>query len=190
MRKIAVFAFLLCLAAATTYADTIDQNQPSHSIYMAGLYQSGLAQSFQQSSGYISGAGIFLFPGIGTTGNVVISLYDALPNNSGHLMASGTALGTQGNWVDVFWTPVSVTSGASLYLVLSGNISLGLAGEVNDPYPNGQVYANGFNGGGFTDFDFAFRTYTASSPVPEPAAMLLLGSGLIGLFVYGRKRLF
>jgi hypothetical protein len=38
-----------------------------------------------------------------------------------------------------------------------------------------------------TDYDFNFNVY--STPVPEPATILLIGTGLVGLAARGRKRL-
>ena len=46
---------------------------------------------------------------------------------------------------------------------------------------------NGYPPAGDSDFD---DIIIAMRPVPEPATMLLLGSGLIGLGVFGRKKLF
>jgi len=136
----------------------IDQNQPSGPAYMAHFDQGDLAQSFMQSYDNIAGAGILLQAGIGSTDDVTIQLWDALPNAGGTMLTEATVTGTAGSWVDVFWTAFPVTPMTTYYLVFVGNTTLGIAGDLNNPYPYGNVFANpGFNP--FAGFDYAFRTY-------------------------------
>lgn len=140
-------------------ADLIDQNQPSGPAYMAGFSQGGLAQSFQQTNTNISGAGICLQPGIGSSDNVTIQVWDDIPDSgTPTMLAEASATGTAGEWVDVFWTAVDVTPGTTYYLVFTGNTTLGITGDLDNPYPYGNVFANS----GYTpypSFDYAFRTY-------------------------------
>jgi len=142
----------------------IDQNQPDASVYMAAFAQTDLAQSFQTQQGVLPtvGAGIFLQPGVGGTDNVRISLWNALPNAGGTMLAQGQAMGTQGEWVDIiFNNPVLLTPNTTYYLVFDGNLSLGIAGSIANPYPHGHVFANpGFTP--FPNFDYTFRTWIAA----------------------------
>ena len=161
MRKVLalLLAVGMCTLAMTATAQVIDQNQPSGPVYMAGFAQTDLAQSFQQTNTNISGAGILLQAGIGGTDNVTISLWSGLPNAGGVMMATASAQGTQGQWVDVYWPATAVTPGVTYFLVFTGNVTLGIAGDTNNPYPFGHVYANpGY--GAFPAFDYAFRTWT------------------------------
>lgn len=136
----------------------IDQNQPSNTTYMASFSQGDLAQSFQQTHGNICGAGINLQAGIGSSDNVTIAIWDALPNAGGTMLAEASATGTQGEWVDVFWETALITPATTYYLVFTGNTTLGITGDTGNPYPHGHVYANpGYQP--FTDFDYTFRTY-------------------------------
>ena len=167
----------LCGIAVSASAQVIDQNQPSGVVYMAGFSQGDLAQSFMQTNANISGAGILLQPDIGTTDTVTISLWNLLPNQAGALMlATASATGTAGQWVDVFWGLVPIAPATTYYLVFTGNTTLGIAGDTNNPYAFGQVYANpGFQS--WPIYDYAFRTYyndvTATAPTSLSAIKAL-----------------
>lgn len=183
-------ALIVSVASLASAGPVIDQDQANDQVLMAGFWQSDLAQSFQQAHDNVSGAGILLADGFGTSGTVTISLWDNLPNQAGTVLATGSALGTEGNWVDVFWNPVAVTPDTTLYLVFTSDSSaLGIAGDVFNPYSRGMVFANtGY--GPFPVYDYSFRTYYDDSPtpvVPAPAALLLgvIGTGVAG---YLRRR--
>jgi hypothetical protein len=172
-------------------AAIIDQEQANTPVFMAAFSQSDLAQSFQQSSSMIAGAGIFLQAGQGTTDTVTISLWDALPNNAGSMLASASGLGTEGTWFDVFWNPLAVTPNTSLFLVFtSANDTLGIAGDTSNPYALGQTFANaGF--GPFPSFDYAFRTYSSddnAAPVSGPGTFVLFAFGVIALAIRKMKK--
>lgn len=169
MRRMLAFALVATFAsflAAPAAANVIDQNQPSGVTYMAAFSQTDLAQSFMQDADNVSGAGILLQADAGTSDNVTISLWDALPNAGGTMLATASAVGNAGEWVDVYWTPVTVTPGVTYYLVFDGNVTLGIAGDTSNPYPGGHVYANaGYSP--FVDYDYAFRTYYGSTVATE-----------------------
>ena len=54
---------------------------------------------------------------------------------------------------------------------------------------NGSILSNGIVGI-VSDADTTFNNFSAAAPVPEPATMLLLGTGLVGLAGAGRKKIF
>jgi len=146
--------------AAPLSAQTIDVDQPSNTVCMAGFWQADLAQSFIPTASDCSGAGLFMRASTGFAENVTIELWDALPTAGGTQLATGTVFGSPGTWVDVYWPSVSVTAGSTYYLLFSSDTaSMCVAGDTGDPYSGGQVYANaGY--GSFPSYDYTFRTWT------------------------------
>ena len=162
-------------------AQTIDQNSPVANSYMSYFDQSPLVQSFKQDASNITGAGIFLLPDVGTTGTIFIGVYDGLPNTGANLLAGGSVVGTAGSWADAFWSPLSITPGATYYLGFSSADHLGAWGDTSNGYANGQLWVNG-GLSSYPDFDYTFRTYAAAAVVPEPAtwAFMVMGFGGVG----------
>lgn len=175
------------LGASTTAAaqtQLLDLEQASDGIAIANFNQTDLAQSFQPTADNCSGASASMMPGWGIGGALTIELWDDLPNVAGATMlATGSAAASPGSWVDIFWSSVPVTPGATYYLVYScTDLGMALGGVTTDLYAGGHVFANaGFTP--FVDFDFAFRTWyentldlTISGTCPGPMTITISGA--------------
>ena len=138
----------------------IEVNQDVEDTCMANIAQTGLAQSYIPLEAQSAGAGI-KFTANSTGLDVELSLWDGLPNAGGTMLASGITQTDGTAWADVYWDPVvNVTVGDTYYIVIDGDVALPcVAGSVNDPYPDGNVFANaGYTP--FPTFDYTFRTYS------------------------------
>lgn len=164
----------------------VDVQQSDASVGMAAFSQGDLAQSFISNFNNVSGAGIIT----DVATNFTISLYDALPNNSGNLLASANGSSGGGSFADIFFSnPVSVNPGSTLFLTFTGSNGV-VQGSTNNPYLGGQVFANpGYQS--FSQFDYAFRTFTdnkSTGPVAVPEPTNIIGTLVAGIFIIAMKK--
>ncbi len=135
---------------------TTDVTQSKHE--EVSLWEN-VAQSFVPLSDTLAGAGIrvksvsaYALP---------VAIYDALPVDGGTLLASGTASGLAGEgWANAFWSPISVTPGMPLYLVVDAT---GQAQPLTaaDPYSPGSMFFSSTLVP-LPDRDLTFQTFTSN----------------------------
>jgi hypothetical protein len=169
----------------------VDQNNPTRwggFCFTDGGYSCG--QSFQQDHSNISGAGIFIDPNFqgGGNGTLTLSIFNTYNPVPSGLIASGTASNVDSNsgWVDVFWTPVVVSTAIQYYLVVEST-NLILASYSQSSYLDGNAL---FSGSDYSGYDLTFRTFADNGAVqvPEPGSLGLFAIGIAGLgFALRRK---
>ena len=187
-----VVLIALTVVPSAHAATIIDQSQTTNTGSWAALNSSSnWNQSFTAGANNVAGAGIYLTAGSPTDGTMTLEIWDGLSGLGGTLLATGTT-NTDPNqldsWVDIFWTPVSLSIGNTYYLQITGDTQTFFAFGNGDPYAGGNIFSGTDGVQAPADNDLMFRTYYDTAFIPVPAAVWLFGSGLLGLLAIARRK--
>lgn len=127
--------------------------------------------------------------------------YVSVPDNGPSGTATATLPGTY-NYLGLWWGSVDdyntltfLMNGSSVLSFTGLNITNPANGDQQAPATN--LYVNfldlpDFNGFSMSSTQYAFEADNIAvgvAPIPEPGTIILLGAGLLGLGLYGRKRM-
>ena len=209
LTTLALAGALLAAIHSTANAQVVvDQSQPivTYDLVSANGW---VGQQFIPSLTNSAGAGFFLNNSAQrNTGIFTVELWTDIASNPGaSMIASGTTAYSfapyQQSWVDVFWNAVAVTPGTQYFLAMTAGGqpgTMGVKGAPGNPYAGGFFWYQNYNGGidtspyvnGYPNDDTSFREYASAAVVatPEPASLILLATGLVGVLgvVSGSRR--
>ena len=141
----------------------------------AGTFTLGSTDTFFASNWSTSGGTLY------TAGTYTVSTVDPAPGVSGGSYTFTVGAGQLGAMVDFAW---STTTGIDVLMIWNVATSGGMTTyTMTDPDGNG-IMGTGMIDGPFVGFNANFNM----SAVPVPAAVWLLGSGLLGLVGVARRR--
>ena len=199
-------ALAVAMAAAPTrvLAQGVDQSNASIGGGFAGSYFWG-AQTFRPTANTVAGAGFNMWAFGGAQPNVPI-LIELWGNGTGAgrtLLAGGTSTfslsANENRMIDVFWDAVTVTPGAQYLITVHtpGQPAVETTYAAT-PYAGGGAWFSGT----FSDnepvlydnyeqygYDMTFEEFSESpTGAPEPASVVLMATGLLGMGVIARRR--
>ena len=178
--RLAILSILTATALCVTPSYGMLYNQDTQQYYMdVSVFYPG--QSFTATDSDIGYVGVLAVNG----GTFTISLYEGA-GFSGTLMSSQLVSPGDNTWANLNTSSLTFSQGSVYTIRMTGSGgSVGYAGGSAGPYSGGDAYIYGMP---YEQYDLTFHVGPRASTVPIPAAVWLLGSGLIGLIGVRRFR--
>ena len=196
--RAAVLGFALILPI-TAQAQIDQQWSPLFPVQPANIT---FGQSFTPTKSNITGAGTLLtnMSDNSVTANLRIAVFgkDADGNPTlADMVQAYTLLAHETKWVDISFSAQPISPGYINYLQFLSDDASGDVwsnDDITGSYAGGEAFDTAPEGtweGDATFYstdDFAFRTFYEATSAPEPASILLMATGLVGIVGVARRR--